>query len=120
CLRLPDSRIHPAGQALTRATIHLVLHFLVPGVIAFVFFRKRFLIAWSVMCATMLVDVDHFLADPVYDPMRCSIGFHPLHQYPAIAAYAVAAFWPRLRLVAAGLLVHMALDALDCFWMQYD
>ena len=72
------------------------------------------------MCATMLVDIDHFLADPVYDPSRCSIGFHPLHQYPAIAAYGIAAIWSRLRLLAIGLLTHMALDALDCIWMQYD
>lgn len=68
----------------------------------------------------MLVDIDHFLADPVYDPTRCSIGFHPLHQYPAIAVYAAAALWPRLRLIAVGLLIHMTLDALDCIWMKYD
>ena len=34
------------------------------------------------MMATMLVDLDHLFADPIYDPDRCSIGFHPLHQYP--------------------------------------
>lgn len=66
------------------------------------------------MFATMLVDLDHLLADPIYDPNRCGIGFHPLHSYPAIAAYALL-FIPRpTRLVALGLLIHMALDALDC------
>ncbi len=72
------------------------------------------------MVATMIVDVDHLLADPVYDPGRCSIGFHPLHQYPAIAAYTVVAFWPRLRLLGLGLIIHMALDGVDCVWMQYE
>ena len=72
------------------------------------------------MCATMLVDIDHLLADPVYDPSRCSIGFHPLHQYPAIAVYALGTFWARTRLVAVGLVIHMALDALDCVWMSYE
>ena len=105
---------------MTRASIHLALHFLVPAAIAYGFYRDRFLRAWTVMCATMLVDVDHFLADPVYDPSRCSIGFHPLHQYPAIAVYAIASIWSRLRLPAIGLLTHMALDALDCIWMRYD
>ena len=29
--------------------------------------------------ATMLVDLDHLLATPLYNPDRCSLGFHPLH-----------------------------------------
>ena len=74
--------------------------------------RKRF--------ATMIVDVDHLLADPIYDPGRCSIGFHPLHQYPVIGLYAVLAAWPKLRLVGIGLLIHMALDGVDCVWMRYE
>jgi hypothetical protein len=36
----------------------------------------------------MIVDVDHLLADPIYDPNRCSIGFYPLHTTPAIVIYA--------------------------------
>ncbi len=105
---------------MTRSVIHLALHLLVPAVVAGVFYRKQFLRAWAVMCATMLVDVDHFLADPLYDPSRCSIGFHPLHQYPAIAVYALATMWARVRLIAIGLLIHMALDAVDCVWMHYE
>ena len=62
----------------------------------------------------MLVDLDHLLADPIYDPNRCSIGFHPLHTYPAIAAYVVLLVPRVTRLFALGLIIHMALDALDC------
>ena len=96
------------------ALLHLLLHALVPGAVAWVFYRPRWRRAWLIMVATMLVDVDHLLATPVFDPDRCSIGFHPLHGAPAIAAYVLLALWPRTRLAGLGLLIHMALDALDC------
>lgn len=83
------------------------------------------------MIATMLVDADHVLADPVYDPNRCSIGFHPLHTVPAIVIYAILFLlplilkrkadaqslhpaWRVVHLVGLGLLIHMALDWIDC------
>lgn len=98
------------------AAFHLVLHAVVPGAAALLFYRPSWKKAWLVMLATMLVDVDHLLADPIYDPQRCGIGFHPLHSYPAIAAYAILLVPKRTRLVALGLVIHMALDALDCAW----
>jgi hypothetical protein len=70
------------------------------------------------MLLTMLVDVDHLLADPVYDPQRCSIGFHPLHSPPAIAVYAGLVLLPVTRLVGLGLVIHMALDATDCLMQK--
>ena len=78
------------------------------------FFRKYWLKAWLIMLATMLVDLDHLLASPIYDPARCSIGFHPLHQWPAISIYALMSFIRPLRLIAIGLLIHMLLDGVDC------
>lgn len=96
------------------SVLHLVLHAAVPGAVALLFFRPQWKRAWLIMLATMLVDLDHLLADPIYDPSRCSIGFHPLHSGPAIAAYVVLLI-PRVsRLPALGLVIHMALDALDC------
>ena len=65
----------------------------------------------------MLVDVDHLLADPIYDSNRCSIGFHPLHELWPILFYAALCFvpkMPKVRLIAIGLSVHMGLDAIDC------
>lgn len=106
-----------------RENIHLVLHFLVPLGFAFLFWRKtvtdqrRPWRAFGIMAATMLVDLDHLLAVPIFDPCRCSIGFHPLHTWPAILVYALMAAWPRTRLVGVGLLIHMALDQVDC-WMM--
>lgn len=70
------------------------------------------------MIATMLVDLDHLIADPIFDPDRCSIGFHPLHSYYAIAIYAGMLFIKNtyVRIVATGLLFHMFTDFQDCLW----
>ena len=62
----------------------------------------------------MLVDIDHLLADPIYDPNRCSIGFHPLHRVGFIALYCALCFLQKTRLAGIGLVIHMALDAIDC------
>jgi hypothetical protein len=93
---------------------HLVLHAVVPGAVAWFFFRAQWRRAWLIMLATMLVDLDHLLADPIYDPNRCGIGFHPLHTAPAIAAYVALSVLRATRLIGVGLLIHMALDAADC------
>jgi hypothetical protein len=85
------------------------------------------------MIITMLVDADHLLADPIYDPLRCSINFHPLHSYGAIFIYGLLFFLPfafkgrtskktiqmrldAIQLLGLGLLIHMALDAIDCWY----
>jgi hypothetical protein len=101
--------------------IHLLLHLAVPVALAALCFRPRVARAALIMLATMAVDLDHLLADPVYDPARCSIGFHPLHTALPIALYAVVFVAttvkaPRrpLHLASLGLLVHMALDWVDC------
>ena len=94
--------------------LHLGLHIAVPGAVALLLFRPHWKKAWSIMFATMLVDLDHLLAEPIYDPDRCGIGFHPLHAYPAIAAYGLLLVPRVTRVPALGLVIHMALDALDC------
>jgi hypothetical protein len=105
---------------MLRNYLHVGLHVVVPAAIAAIFFRRKFFAAWVTMLSTILVDLDHLLAEPVYDPWRCSIGLHPLHQYPAIIAYGLLLIWPKLRLVGIGLLTHMFLDSVDCVWMQYE
>ena len=97
--------------------LHISLHFLIPAAIVLLFFRKNRKTAYVIMIATMLVDLDHLLATPIYDPNRCSIGFHPLHEPWLIMVYVALCFVPRapmLRLIGIGLSVHMALDAIDC------
>ena len=93
---------------------HLALHFVVPAALTLLFFRKTWKLAYFLMLATMLVDTDHLLANPIYDPGRCSIGFHPLHQMGFIALYCLLCFFPKSRLIGIGLVTHMALDSIDC------
>ena len=98
--------------------LHIALHFVLPLFPAVLIGGRRWWRVWLILCATMLVDVDHLVADPIYDPLRCSINFHPLHRFLPIAIYAAGLFWRPTRLVALGLLIHMGLDSADCFHSQ--
>jgi len=104
---------------MIRPIAHLLLHIIVPGAVARWFFSERWKKAWFMMMLTMLVDLDHLAADPIYDPGRCGIGFHPLHTYAALIIYTVLGAIPKTRLVGLGLLIHMTLDGLDCVWMKF-
>lgn len=97
---------------------HYSLHLLVPGLIAYFFFRSNWKRAWLIMLATMLIDVDHLIADPIFSPMRCSINFHPLHSYWALAIYVLLAYFKKTRIIAIGLILHIITDAIDCWWMS--
>lgn len=68
----------------------------------------------------MLVDLDHLLADPIFDPNRCSINFHPLHTYWAMMIYVIMLFFRKTRIVAIGLLMHMLTDSIDCWWSNLN
>ena len=63
---------------------HILLHFLVPAIVVALFFRAKWRTNYLILMSTMLVDLDHLLANPIYDPERCSIAFHPLHSFWAI------------------------------------
>ena len=90
------------------------MHLVFPGIIAYIFFRERWLRVYFIFLLTMLVDLDHLLAVPIYDPCRCSIGFHPLHSGYAIVLYVLMLFPKPTRLIGMGLLMHMATDGIDC------
>lgn len=95
--------------------IHYGLHFIFPAVIAYTFFRANWKKTYLVFIATMLVDLDHLLATPIFDPNRCSIGFHPLHSYIAIGFYFIGSFFKQTRVISIGLLLHMFADFVDCY-----
>ena len=101
---------------MLQTTVHYSLHFLAPGLLAYWLFPGQWRRAWLLMLATMLVDLDHLLADPIFDPGRCSIGFHPLHSYYAIGGYLLLLLWRPTRVIAVGLLFHMLTDYQDCLW----
>lgn len=108
----------PFGALELRPLLHLALHIAVPGMVAAIWYRDRWFRAWLLMLAGWLIDLDHLLADPIYAPGRCSIGFHPLHTGPAIFAYGLLGAWRRTRLLGIGLLIHVGLDAMDCVLMR--
>ena len=99
---------------MIRFLIHYSLHILAPGILARFFFQDKWIKAWIVMLATMLIDLDHLLATPIFDPCRCSIGFHPLHSVIAIGLYVALLVIPRTRILAVGLLFHIFTDSIDC------
>lgn len=93
---------------------HIALHFMVPALVVGIFFRGRWKYVYFVMVATIFVDIDHLIANPIYDPGRCSVGFHPLHQPWFLILNLVLCFAPKTRLIGIGLTIHMCLDAIDC------
>ena len=97
--------------------LHVILHFFVPLAVAKAVWRKKWIRPFLIMAITIAVDLDHLLADPIFDPNRCSINVHPLHSWPAIIVYLVCLLSPNLRIVSLGLLIHMSLDGTDCLFL---
>ena len=99
--------------------IHYGLHFGLPLIIAFIFFKKNWLKVYLIMLSAFIIDLDHLLANPIFDPNRCSINFHPLHTYYAIGVYVVLLFLKRpFKLIGLGLVFHMLTDWIDCLLMN--
>lgn len=96
---------------------HYGCHFLLPLVVALLFFKTHWKYAYLVMIAGMLIDLDHLLATPIFDPDRCSIGFHPLHGSFAILFYFFLCFPKKSRWVGLGLVIHIIADVVDCSLM---
>jgi len=104
---------------MTQQIIHYSLHFLAIGIIAYLYDKEYWLKYWLILAATMMVDLDHLVADPIFDPDRCGIGFHPLHSEIAITAYVLGMVFIKqkiIRLICIGLFFHMFTDFIDCIW----
>lgn len=117
--------------------LHIALHFILPLLMALALWwwskqqkwqqpkQQQWWHNYLWMLGGMVIDLDHLLADPIYDPERCSIGFHPLHSGTAVVFYLVVLVstwaWPsalwrqRARMVLLGIGIHLILDASDCF-----
>jgi hypothetical protein len=104
---------------ILQATIHYGGHFLLPSLIGYIFFKSNWKNVWFIMVCTMVVDLDHLLANPIFDPKRCSIGFHPLHTKFAIIAFIILLFPKKTRIIGLGLVLHMLIDFQDCFWIDF-
>ena len=102
---------------MLQSIAHYGCHFLLPLAAALIWFKPNWKVAYLIMIAGMLIDLDHLLADPVFDPNRCSINFHPLHTYYALAVYIALLFFKKTRLIGLGLVIHIIADTVDCSFM---
>lgn len=96
---------------------HYGIHFLLPLTVGLLFYKPNWKYAYFIMILGMLIDLDHLLANPVFDPNRCSINFHPLHSYYAIFIYVLLLFPKKTRLIGLGLVIHIIADVVDCSLM---
>lgn len=102
---------------IIRPIVHYGLHFIAPLAIAYIWSRERWRRSYLILLATMVIDLDHLWANPIFDPNRCSVGFHPLHSYIAIFIYMALLLHKKSRLIAIGLLFHIVTDSID-WWLH--
>ena len=101
---------------IVQPLVHYGGHWLVPFAIGWLFWRENWLCAALVIASANLIDLDHLIANPVFDPDRCSIGYHLLHGWIAAIVYLLLIMIPRwwVRAFAVGALWHLAVDYNDC------
>lgn len=102
---------------MLQPVLHYGIHFLLPLLVSFLFFKSNWKHAYFVMICAIFIDLDHLLITPVFDPNRCSINFHPLHTYIAIAMYILLIIPKKTRLIGLGLIIHILADKIDCLLM---
>ena len=100
---------------MLKFSIHYSLHFIFPLLIAFFFFKENWKKVYIIFLFSMLVDLDHLLANPIFDKNRCSINYHPLHSYIAIGFFIIGLFFKKTRILCLALLFHMLTDFIDCY-----
>lgn len=101
-----------------RFIVHYGIHFVVPVIIAFFFFRENRIKVGLILLAGIVLDLDHLLATPIFDAGRCSINFHPLHTYWAMGVYFIMLFWRTTRIWGIAFLIHMLADISDCLFIR--
>ena len=94
--------------------LHYGSHLMLPLIVALIWFNSNWKIAFLIMLSGLWIDIDHLLANPIFDPTRCSINFHPLHSYFAIGIFVGLTIFKKPRLVGLGLVIHIIADFIDC------
>jgi hypothetical protein len=72
--------------------------------------------AYLILIATMLIDLDHLLVEPIFETNRCSINFH-LYIRITLCLSSLLFFRKPFRIIGIGLLFHMLTDFIDCLFM---
>lgn len=109
--------------SVLRTLVHYGMHFLAPYFIARLWCGRSQRTVYLLLLGTMAIDLDHLLVRPIFDPERCSVGFHLLHSYSMIVLYALLCVlpyerlgWPWwLRVLGVGLCFHILTDAQDFY-----
>ena len=99
---------------MLRFILHYGIHFLVPILVALYFFKGQSLKIAIILLLGIIIDVDHLFANPIFEANRCSIDFHPLHSYWAIAIYILLTFFRKTRIIGIALVIHILADTVDC------
>ncbi|MFT0715806.1 DUF6122 family protein [Flagellimonas lutimaris] len=102
---------------MLRHLLHYGIHFLIPILIAFLFFKDNRIKVALILLAGIIIDIDHLWANPLYDPNRCSVGFHVLHSYWAVLVYSILPFFKLTRIIGLALIIHIFADMMDCLLM---
>jgi hypothetical protein len=102
---------------MAREFVHYGIHFLVPLLLSVIFYKKQCLKSYLIFLSAFIIDLDHLTATPLFDPLRCSIDFHPLHSYLAIGLYFSLLVPSKTRLIGIGLCIHIIADGFDCLLM---
>ncbi len=100
---------------MLRFLLHYGIHFIIPIAIGLLFFKENRIKVVLILLAGIVIDADHILADPIFDPDRCSIDFHPLHSYWAIGVYFSLLFLKKTRIYGIALIIHIMADLIDCW-----
>jgi len=100
---------------MLRFLLHYGIHIIVPIAVGLIFFKNKRIWIVLILLSGILIDIDHLIANPIFDSSRCSINFHPLHSYWAIAAYLVLFVYNKTRIIGLALLIHILADLLDCY-----
>ena len=102
---------------MLRFLLHYGIHIIVPIAVGLIFFKNKRIWIVLILLSGILIDIDHLIANPIFDPGRCSINFHPLHSYWAIAVYILLFFFKKTRIIGLALLIHILADLIDCYFL---
>jgi hypothetical protein len=101
-------------MVLIKFIIHYSLHFVLPIFIAKKWYNEQWIKSILMLWSTMIIDIDHVWAIPIFDACRCSVGFHTFHTMPFISLYIFLCFIPKIRIIGIGLILHIITDMIDC------
>lgn len=102
---------------MLQTAAHYGSHVFIPLIVALIWYKSNWKMAFLIMFSGIWIDVDHLLANPIFASNRCSIHFHPLHTYYALGVYVILLLPKKTRLIGLGLVIHLIADAVDCSFM---